>query len=511
MATPGRAVRLDNIQSNSIVFSQPKLFDYIANTPENSIHNRTRSKTNSESKSLSNPPERQQQIKSKKIKKAEKKSQRKRNTLPSSPPQSPTATRTISQMLNSVYDSPPASPSPPDSPSPSSSPSNTDQTDIPLDEQLANCKILISYLEKENTAIKNERDLINDDLSTANKLLDKQKKMNKKLTTECDQLKRNASKKSGVRKSMNIDISTQTDSLSQSHPQCQAESQPNDIVVAQLISLRDHVTKVANDLLQSVDSVPSHQPSQPSSQPPSQPPPSQQSHETPFTPVRNKRRMNKPPPPPTYRDAAENGTRTNTSSSHQQSTAPPSHAHATSVHRRPGQGARYRNKKKVIFITTSLGDGLSSELRSHGIDSTTHIYRGGKIDLIRERVPHLFSKDISKQPDKIVILAGGNDAEETTADRTINSYEGLVRDIRKVCNHSKILLNSIPHRKNDSKTNRKIDEVNDYLADRGQRKDNVQFMNIAPVESHFFTSKKVHFNQRGKSLLASRLKPFLVD
>ena len=508
MATPGRAVRIECGTSTSI--SQPKLFDYVAGSP---AFNKTSARTTrSQTAATSNPPERDSERITNKQRKAEKKRLNKKSKKKnarnlsggsSSSSQSdeaeddsqlissPTATRTISQMLNSAYDSPPSSPSP----SPSSSPSNSEDTDhdIPLDQQLANCQILISYLEKENKALKNENDLINDDLSTANKLLDKQKKLNKKLTTECDQLKRNASKNSGIRKFMNVDISTETDSHSQSHPQSQAKSQPNDIVVAQLNSLRDHVTKVANDLLQSVDSAPSYQPPQPSSQPPSQPPPSQQSHETPFTPVRNKRSKNKPPPPRPYSDAVANGIRTNT----------------TSSHHRPGQGARQRNK--TIILGTSLTDGISTELNKLGVKSTTHIYRGGKLDLIRDRVPHIFPKDPSKQPDKIVLLAGGNDAEEFSADRVTNEYDGLIRDIRKVCLHSQIILSSIPFRKNDSKTNGKIMDVNDYLKDRGQRRDNVLFADIAPTDSSMSTYKKVHFNNKGKSEFAKGLKPFLIN
>ena len=134
------------------------------------------------------------------------------------------------------------------------------------------------------------------------------------------------------------------------------------------------------------------------------------------------------------------------------------------------------------------------------------------MDLIRERVPHIFPKDISKQPDKIFLLAGGNDAEDSTTDSTINDYDRLIRTILEASPHSKLILGPIPPRKNDPVVNGRISEVNDYLKDRGLRRDNVQFAaGVAPVDSNMFTKKLVHFNQKGKSLLASRLKPFLVD
>ena len=147
----------------------------------------------------------------------------------------------------------------------------------------------------------------------------------------------------------------------------------------------------------------------------------------------------------------------------------------------------------------------------YGVSSTTHIYRGHKLDLIRERVPFIFSKDVRKQPDNILLLAGGNDAEETTVDLTINSYEGLVRDIRKICPQAKILLSAIPPRKNNITINKKIEEVNDYLKDRGQRNDNVEFVNVVPTQPDLFIYDKVHFNNKGKSIFARRLQPFLIN
>ena len=86
-----------------------------------------------------------------------------------------------------------------------------------------------------------------------------------------------------------------------------------------------------------------------------------------------------------------------------------------------------------------------------------------------------------------------------------------MRDIRRICPQTKIIISSIPPRKNNRAINSKIRQVNDYLNDRGKRKDNVSFVDVVPTEPQYFTGKKVHFNDKGKSLFASGLKPFLTN
>ena len=501
---------------SSVAFSQSLIYDWVHSAGSDASDPKqiqTRSMSN-------NPPERKGQVQSKKIKKAAQKSKRKsrrsqqnanRNlsgdsstsnsdqssvhdhTQNSSCP-SPTPSRSLDDMLRDALESTQLDP---DVPPP-----------VEVVEQLTKFKIYAEYLEQENmsikqenASIKTERELLLSELKDADRITGNLKKKNKKLTLDNDTLLRNASKQSGVRRFTDISqASTQTVPEPERTPtNTRDQPQTNDLMIAQLNSLRDHVTKVAHDLLSTVEECTA--PLRRSSPSPSNPSPSPENNADQFNPVQNRRNRQRVP---TERTAP-----VDVASRHVN--APPSYANVTQGTRRPGQGKRYRNRKKVIIVGTSLTDGISSELRNHDIDSTTYKYSGGKIDLIRERIPHLFPRDISKQPDKIVLLAGGNDAEDSTADRTMNAYEGLIRDVKKVCPQSKILISSIPPRKGNRVINNKIEEVNDYLKDRGQRKDNVKFVDIVPVEPDMFTYKKVHFNQRGKSLLASRLKSFLVD
>ena len=479
---------MSDASNSASMFSQPRLYDFIANSPvisssdSPSICSRTRSKLKS------NPtlPERETDKMSNKQRKAVQKRDNKKRKSTENATASPL---TFSQLLfNALEPSQSPDENPPSVPPPS------------LNEQLSKAKIYAEYLENENASIKSERDILNQELSESSKSIDQLKKQNRKLTAENDKLRREASKKSGTRRFTDVkEFSCQADLTPASELQ-----EATELAIAKYNSVCDHIEQVANSLMNTVTGAKVSL--SPINTSPS-PPPSAQTNDDRFQTVHNRKRQNRPlhqpqpipvvtttaqlHTPPTYSDALR------------------SSAKSSSVSR-PGQGARSR-RKKVIIIGSSLTDGLSAELNKHNVDSTTFIHRGGLLDEIRDRVPNFFSKDYNKQPDKVFLLAGGNDAEATSIDRTINSYEGLVRDVRKACPRAKIIISSIPPRKNNSIINERIKEVNDYLKDRGQRRDNVQFVDVVPTNLDMFTYKKVHFNNKGKSEFARRLKSYLSD
>ena len=415
----------------------------------------------------------------------------------SSDTSSPTASRSVSQMLGSAY----LSPSPP------SSPSQSNQTQNNTSEELARFKIYCEYLENENESIKLQRDLIHTDLETAQKTIASLKKTNKKITTQNDNLNRAASKHSGMRRHTDLQhISTQT--VPTPDPDSPAALQEaTNIAIAKYNSVCDQMSQAAKQLLDTVSNSKITVPTSPSPLNTNANPCAQDQFHT--VTSRDKRRRHAPAPAASNIQQIPVLSASVPGNQHVQvHSTPPSYSDVTRQ-RRPGQGARQR--KKLIILGSSLTDGLSAELKSHNIDSTTHIYRGGKLDLIRERVPHIFSKDINKQPDKVFVLAGGNDAEDSTTDLTINGYEGLIREIRTACPRTKIIISSIPPRKNNSAINHRIKEVNSYLKDRGLRNDNVQFVDVVPVDSNMFTQKLVHLNRNGKVEFAKRLQPFLAN
>ena len=515
--------------------SQPRIFDYIMS--EGYI-TRSKSKSNedSDSSSAHDPPQRQSSKKSNKIRKSESKKKRQRRNRQdkmnasrhlsgdsihsissntscdssseaksSSSATSPTDSRTVSQMLGSVYDNA----------APSSSP-QTSQAGNPT-EEVEKLRVYAEYLESENRSIKLQRDLLHTDLETAQKTITSLRKTNKKLTAQNDKFTREASKRSGMRRHTDLqNVATDTDPPPAEKSNTPAALQEaTNIAIAQYNSICDQMAKAAKHLLDSVSNAKVQIPSPPSPLNSNVDPNlTDQGFET--VTSRNTRRRQAQPPPPNAQQIPVLSSAVPGNHVQVHNIPVPTYAEAMSTtatrqHRqpRPGQGARQR--KKLIILGTSLTDGLSAELKAHDINSTTHIYRGGKLDLIRERIPFLFSKDVTKQPDDVLLLAGGNDAEETSIDRTINEYEGLIRDLRTACPTTRIIVSSIPPRKNDRAINHRIKEVNDYLRDRGLRGDNVKFVDAAPVASSMFTRKLVHFNSEGKREFAKRFQSFLAN
>ena len=472
-----------------------------------------------------NPPERQPTKKSNKIKRATEKNKRKRKNRQeksrqssgdsihsissheslentSSDISSPSASRSVSQMLASAH----SSPSPP-------SPSQSNQIHTTPTEELARFKIYSEYLENENKSIKLQRDLLHTDLDTAQKTITSLRNCNKKITSQNDKLNRAASKHTGTRRHTDLrEISTQTSPPPVTESCSPAALQEaTDIAIAKYNSICDQMAQAAKQLLDTVSNSKVTVPPPPVPQNTSATPGNHDFQSV--TGRNNRRRQVQPPPPPPPSNIQQIpviSTTVHSNHSVQLHNVPsaPTYSEVTR-HRRPGQGARQR--KKLIILGTSLTDGLSAELKHHNIDSTTHIYRGCKLDLIKERVPDIFSKDVNKQPNEVLVLAGGNDAEDSTTDLTINSYEGLIREIRVACPHAKIIISSIPPRKNNRAINHRIKEVNDHLRDRGLRNDNVQFVDVIPIEPNMFTQKLVHLNRNGKVEFAKRLQPFLAN
>ena len=498
--------------------SQPLIFDFIMRGGDESTPQNTASGYQTRSKKNQNLPERSPNQRSRKQKRAERKrlSKSRRSaqfnasrhlsgesitssdSKDASPQSSPQPTRTFTQILADAVES--------QSDSDTSLPASDSQ--LALQEELDRYKQIAHDFERSNEALKTERELLNDDLNSLNKLLDRFKKENKRLTSENDKLRREQSKRSGLRQYSTSTCNTQTDDI----PPFIQEAM--DVSVAKFNSLCEQVSSIGQSLVENFSNA------KMSAAPPTAPggtsnvgmsnPPSATADG--FQTVQSRKRQSKPQVP---RQTQGNPIPVINTNATRTSPPCPTYAQATAQTstaprpRRAGQGARKRSK--TIILGTSLTDGLSTELTKLGVPSTTHIYRGAKLDLLRERVPHIFSKDASKQPDKVVLLAGGNDAEETSADLTMNEYEGLVRDIRSVCPSTKIILSAIPPRKNNKTINDRIDEVNGYLYDRGQRKDNVYFVDVVPKDSKMFTKKKVHFNDEGKSVFAKNLKPYLMD
>lgn len=162
-------------------------------------------------------------------------------------------------------------------------------------------------------------------------------------------------------------------------------------------------------------------------------------------------------------------------------------------------------KDSVYVIGTSLTTTLGDELDSRGVNASVFTYKGAQIPRIRQRIPHIFPK--TKKPTKIVLQCGGNDVTERNVDDVIDQYEGLIKDVRRECPNSDILLSTVPPRGDDTAILDKIKYLNEYITDRGKNKDRVFAIDVVPkTYTKFFKKDKVHFNRLGLNVYAHNMK-----
>ena len=102
-------------------------------------------------------------------------------------------------------------------------------------------------------------------------------------------------------------------------------------------------------------------------------------------------------------------------------------------------------EKSTYVIVTSLIRGLGNQLRQIGTQATCYTYPGCLIPDIRGRIPHVLSND--SMPDRIVLQCGGNNAEQYDSELVLVEFKNLITDIKQMCPDSNIILSSIPHRK----------------------------------------------------------------
>ena len=340
-------------------------------------------------------------------------------------------------------------------------------------------------LRKQNSALQHQVELLEEELNNAKKLDKNKKNELKRLTKDNDNLRREISRIGGVRKFVSTPCNDATNGDSTNNNQELLHT-----ANAQLESLREHVADVANTLLSFFkDGNPRAQTT------------SHQSHST--EPLEG--------PAPTFpipvvqiglaRQQAEVGKPASTSPSTGSDTY--AGAAARQLRQRPRTATR-SPAKELSVIGTSLTRGLGNKLVSRGISTTVHTYAGAEIPYIRSRVQNILPKDDSH---KVVLLqCGGNDVENYHVDRVIDQYEGLIKDVRIQCPNAEIVLSAIPPRRNNKATLRNIRYVNDYLRDRGMRKDGVKTIDVVPKLPRYFLRDQVHFNDKGKQLYADNIK-----
>ena len=369
-------------------------------------------------------------------------------------------------------------------PTATSSPGNSDTAySCPLRKTIHDLEKQVDSLSKQNSALQNQLDLLEVELDNAKKIEKTNKNELKRITKDNDNLRREISRISGLRK--HLSDSDSGDNANETNN----NQELLQTATTQLESLREHVAEVATTLLSYVKD--SDNKTQASKVPRHQPHPAELPNAQTF-------------PIPVVqlglaRQHAETETRTSTSHQREQNT----YAEAA-ARQPPPPGNRPLIKPEVVMIGTSLTRGLGQKLVSRGVNATVHSYPGAEIPQIRDRVPHILRQDNTHK--FVMLQCGGNDIEGHHVDRVIDQYEGLIKDVRRQCPNAHIILSAIPPRRNNKRTMRNIRYINDYLRDRGMRHDGVKTIDVVPKLPRHFLRDQVHFNGNGKQLYADNIK-----
>ena len=188
-----------------------------------------------------------------------------------------------------------------------------------------------------------------------------------------------------------------------------------------------------------------------------------------------------------------------------------SYAHAL---KSPTQSKSKQNIKvkpqDAVGLGTSLIRGLGAKLSKRGIDATVYSYGGSQLPFLRKRVKHVISK--RNPPKQVFLQAGGNDAEHHPPHMVIREYDNLIREVRRHAPKSNIVIGKIPLRKFDRDLHENINRVNTYLENRAKRRDAVFFADACPnFPGQFKPEDWVHFKPSGKAIYGDKVASHLVN
>ena len=364
-------------------------------------------------------------------------------------------------------------------------------------------------LSDTNTRLQNQIALLESDIENHLKLDQTQKAAIKKLKRENDNLRRELSKHTGMRKYANN--TSACDSRTEAH---------RDVTLtqAQLDSLKDHVKDAIITVLSDANSeihvehnsgigtqtIPDSNDEQfqqvirrrkrrgRATQTETPPQLSEQQTRDRPGPISGNGSLNRQP-----LDASSHNDR------NRQHTAATSTSSRSSRSYRDAAVSRPPQAPETVIIGTSLVRGVSTHLLKRGIDNACYTYPGADIPCIRSRVNHVLPRN--SNPRQIVLQVGGNDLERHAPHAVRRQYDSLISEVKRSCPKSSILLGRIPPRRHDGWTNNQIDKVNTYLEDRCKRGDDVHFVDSCPRFPMQFNRDRVHFSRSGCKVYADKL------
>ena len=372
-------------------------------------------------------------------------------------------------------------------------------------------RLLVCELTDANTRLQNQIELLESDIDNHIKLDQAQKTAIKKLKRENDNLRRELSKCTGIRKYMS---DTPAVSKSTSAP----TPVPRDAVTltqVQLDSLKDHVKDTISNLFLDADTV--NRNIEHDSDTPINPDLCDEQYQ----PVirRRKWRCRATQTVTVTQTNVEQQTHDGPTSTESRNKGPDTSRRHGNNNQQPSahQQRSYRDVAmsrpprvpNTVIIGTSLVRGVGAHLHKRGIDNACYTYPGAEIPCIRDRVNNILPRNAN--PRQIVLQAGGNDLERHPPHAVVNQYDRLISELKRRCPKSSILLGRIPPRRYDGWTNEQIDKVNTFLEDRSKRGDGVHFVDTCPRFPMQFKRDRVHFTKSGSQVYADKLACSLIN
>ena len=174
-------------------------------------------------------------------------------------------------------------------------------------------------------------------------------------------------------------------------------------------------------------------------------------------------------------------------------------SHSDSVTRRES------DKKKTVFI---IGDSLLNGINENGLkklsndDVKLKCHRGATSEDLSDHLKPV----IRKTPDVVIIHCGTNDLQNDID--TGENIDRMVRNIKLKSPKTKIAVSKIIVRQDKQNISKKVDELNKRL-DVICGKHSIDVINHTNIKVSHLTSKKLHLNKQGSSILAKNYVSYL--
>ena len=381
-----------------------------------------------------------------------------------------------------------------------------------LESDLAATRLVVEENELEIAKLKKDNNALRSDIEQYKKTDTNQKLKLKKLLQENDNLKRELSKFSGIRRYT-------VENHSDNQPELNKIRDELNMTKAKLASLQDSVktyaerllefSKVspnepcsANDIVNDNRVLPDFQivtrgrkriAAVPEGQ--SEGHASAEEAVSAATPSRVITRPSGPPSEPQRQGTTQQPTQC------QQSQAGPKNK--TYAH------ALQERLPDTVVIGTSLVRGVGDRLRERGIDNCVYCLPGAELPLIHKKLGDILIP--GKIPKNIIIQAAGNDIGRHWTDMVVQEYDKLINTLKSKCPKSNIWLCKIPRRTHLSWLHSEIAKVNTFLQKSSHGK-NVRFIDSCPeFGPRYFRRDMTHFTPHGVHVYGDKIACSMIN